>query len=109
MKCENRINKVIVKSLLKLVEVAKFTYAILFTVVFWQPFIWNLIKPKDGVIDNKSIFIHKHAVRQLNICRGNSDGWALMSICRFKIRDPHAHIQKKYYHWSDKHLFVISK
>lgn len=87
----------------------KSAYAILFTLIFWKPFIWRLIKPKDGVIDNKSMFIHRHAVRQLNACRGKSDGWALISILRFKIRDPHAHIQKKYYHWSDKHLFVISK
>ena len=90
-------------------ERVKRVYALIFTLIIWQPFVWNLIKPSDGVIDNKSKLIHRHAVKQLNICRGNRDGWALISILKFKVRDPHAHIQKKYYKWSESHLFVIQK
>ena len=83
-------------------------YYYLFTIIFWQPFIWQLIKPKSGTIDNKAHWFHRHAVTCLNKCRGR-DGWPLLTIGRLMIRDPHAHIENKYFHWSTSHLFVWSK
>ena len=84
-------------------------YSRVFTLIFWQPIIWNQIKPANGVIDNKAHWFHRHAVKQLNNCRGVNDGWCLFKLWFVIIKDPHAHIQKKYYRWSESHLFAVKR
>jgi len=83
-------------------------YYYLFTVIFWQPFIWNRIKPKNGIIDNKAHWFHRHSVTCLNKVR-DGDSWVMIDLLGLIIREPHAHIENQYFYWSKKHLFVIRK
>ena len=79
-----------------------------FTILFWQPLIWNSIKPSNGIIDNKAHWFHRHSVTCLNKVR-NNDSWVMVSFLGVKIRDPHSHISHDYYYWSKNHLFAIHK
>ena len=82
-------------------------YAKFFTIIFWQPVIWNFIKPKNGIIDNKSKWFHRHAVKCLNQCRQSEEGFVIMRLWKLKIRDPYSYPMKSRYKYSKKHLFVI--
>ncbi len=82
-------------------------YFYLFVLIFWQPFIWKLIKPKDGTIDYHSSWHLKHAVHCLNKVRG--DGWVITRIFGILVRDPYAHPQKDVWKYSRHHLFVIRR
>ena len=92
----------------RLIPWALTPYYKIFTLIIWQPVLWDLIKPKNGVIDNKAHWFHRHAVTCLNKVRAN-DTWVMMSIFGLKVRDPYAHIENKYYWWSKLHLFAIHK
>lgn len=83
-------------------------YYRVFTLIFWQPIIWDLIKPDNGVIDSKAHWFHRHSVTCLNKVRGN-DSWVMMELFGLMIRDPHAHIGNESFRWSKSHLFVIRK
>ena len=83
-------------------------YYHMFTIIIWQPFVWRLIKPSNGTIDNKAHWFHRHAVTCLNKCR-DGDGWPIVTTGRFIIRDPHAHIEKDHFKWNKSHLFVWRK
>lgn len=102
------MNKILMILRYKYIPIAITPYYYLFTFIIWQPFIWSLIKPANGVIDNKAHWFHRHAVKCLNKTRGG-DSWVIMNVFGLKIRDPHAHISRIAYRWSKYHLFVIGK
>jgi len=88
-------------------------YSFCFFIIIWQPFIWDLIKPKDGVIDNKKPWFLRHSVNCLNRVRGSKEGWVIAEWkgCGklFRLRDPYSHPQKDLFKYSDKHLFVVER
>ena len=93
-------------------NIIKKLYSAGFVLIFWQPVVWNKLKPKDGVIDNRSSWFHRHAVNMLNASRNNHEGWTLFYIFStfgLRVRDPHAHISKLAFKWSSKHLFVLNR
>ena len=102
------MNKIIMNTRYRFIPWAIKPYYNIFTILFWQPVLWNLIKPSNGVIDNKAHWFHKHAVKCLNEVRSN-DTWVMMSLFGVKVRDPHAHISHESYYWNKKHLFAIHK
>ena len=82
---------------------------ILFVLIVWNKSVWSILGPKNGVIDNRSHWFHRFAVDQLNKARNRGEGWVLFDFLGVKVRDPHAHISRVAYRWSEWHLFAIRK
>lgn len=84
-------------------------YCLLFVLIFWQPFVWKLIKPSDGTIDANSNWFLRHCVYALNRVRRGTDAFYIFKVLGVMVRDPYSYPMKTHFKFSRKHLFVIRR
>ena len=84
-------------------------YCLFFVLIFWQPFIWKLIKPRNGTIDANSNWFLRYCVCSLNKARRGVDTFYMFKILGVMVRDPYSYPMKTHFKFSRNHLFVTRR